>query len=105
MGPPENLALDGRDLRLYLDAFLDAPFFPEVIHPVSFPAIQEFVTIRPVRSFHSKVYVATIVELARSQPTRGVPFEPMDFCTRVPFLVADELVTFVDTINYYKETL
>jgi len=85
MGPLENLTLDGCDLRPYLDPFLDTPLFPEAIQPTSFPPIKELVIIDPVQSFHDdKVYAAAAVKLTRSQYMRGVPFERVEFCTRVP---------------------
>ena len=98
MGPLENLTLDGCDLRPYLDAFLDAPQFPEAIQPTSFPPIKELAIISPVQSFHDdKVYADAIVKLTRSQHTRGVPFERVEL--KVPPLVIDELTAFVETME------
>ena len=104
MGPLENLTLDGCDLRPYLDAFLDTPLFPEAIQPTSFPPIKELAIISPVQSFHDdKVYAAAIVKLARSQYTRGMPFERVEL--KVPPLVIDKLAAFVDTMEWYDEAL
>jgi len=87
MGPLENLTLDGCDIRPYLDAFLDTPLFPESIQPTSFPPIKELAIIHPMQSFHDEeVYGSAIVEFARSQKARGIPFERMTFFTS-PFPV------------------
>ena len=105
MGPLENLTLDGCNLRPYLNTFLDTPIFPETIHPASFPAIKEFSIFHPVQSFRNKVYSTAIVELARSQHARGIPFEHVKFRMKVPSLVVDELVAFVGAVEYYEDTL
>ena len=98
MGPLENLTLGGCDLRPYLDAFLDTPLFPEAIQPTSFPPIKELAIINPVQSFHDdKVYAAAIVKLARSQCSRGVPFERVKL--EAPPLIS-ELAAVVDTVEW-----
>ena len=104
MGPLEKLTLDGCDLRPYLDAFLDSPLFPESIQPTSFPPIKELAVIDPVQSFCEEVYGAAIVELARSQEARGMHLERVKFYSGVPSLLVDELVFFVDRVEYYDET-
>ncbi|KAF9643416.1 hypothetical protein BDM02DRAFT_3264106 [Thelephora ganbajun] len=107
MGPLERLTLDSCDLRPYLDAFLDAPSFPDAIQPASFPPIKELVIIDPVQSLYNEdIYGAAIVELTRSQHTRGVPFEQVKLRTRVPSAVAEVLVTLVsNAVEYYDEML
>ena len=105
MGPLENLTLDGCDLRPYLDPFLDTQLFPEAIQPTSFPPIKELVIANPVQSFHDKVYAAAAVKLTRSQHAREVPFERVEFRTTVPTLMIDELVGFVDMVEWYEETV
>jgi hypothetical protein len=106
MGPLENLTLDGCDLRLYLDAFLDIPLFPKAIQPASFPSIKELAIINPVQSFRGGgAYAAAIVKLARSQYKRRIPFERMELHTPDPPSVMDELAAFVDTVEWYDGTL
>jgi len=103
MGPLESLSLDCCDLRPYLDAFLDTPLFPEAIQPASFPPIKELAIINPVQSFYDdKVYAAAIVKFARSQYAREVPFERVVLRAIVPPLVVDELVAFVNTVEWYE---
>ena len=102
MGPLENLTLEGCDLHPYLDAFLSIPLFPEAIRPASFPSIKELVVIHPVQSLLDEgVYASAIVELARSQYTRGMPFEWAKFYAGVPLLLVNELTAFIDTVEYY----
>ena len=106
MGPLENLTLDKCDLQPYLDAFLDTPLFPEAIQPTSFPPVKELAIINPVQSFHDdEEYAMAIVKLARSQHVRGVPFERVVLRTTVPTLVMDELAAFVNTVEWYDETV
>ena len=105
MGPLENLTLDGCDLQPYLDPFLDTPLFPGAIQTTSFPPIKGLVIIKPVQSFHDKVYAAAIVGLVRSQHARGRPFERVKFRTTVPTLVIDELAGFVGGVEWYDETV
>lgn len=102
-GPLENLTFDGCDLRPYLDAFLDAPLFPKAIHPNSSPVIKELIIDHPVQSFYDKVYTAAIVGLTRLQHARGLPFERVEFCTKVSSPVVDELTAFVDTLECCEE--
>ena len=100
MGPLGDLTLEGCDLRPYLDAFLDIPLFAELIQPASFPPIKELAIIRPIQLFRDEEeYAAAIVELARSQDARGMPFERMRFCTGLPSPLMDELAVFVGTIS------
>jgi len=106
MGPLENLTLDNCDLRPYLDAFLDTPLFPEAIQPASFPPIKELAIIDPVQSFYyDEVYSAAIVKLARSQHAKGVLFERVDHHAIVLPLVVDEPAAFVNTVEWYDDTL
>ena len=62
--------------------------------------------ISPIQSFHDdKVYAAAIVKLTKSQYTRGVPIERMEFCTTALSLVMDQLAAFVNMVNLYDGTL
>jgi len=100
MGPLEEVILDGCDLRPYLDTFLGTPHSPNPIQPASFPPVKKLVITDPVQSFHDdEVSAAAIVELARSQHSRGTPFERMTFNTGVPSLVMEELASFVGTVE------
>jgi len=109
MGPLEMLTLDGCDLRPYLDAFLDTPQFPDAIQPASFPFIKKLVIVNPVQPFchfpDGKAYAAAIVQFARSQYSRGVPFECMALRTSVPSLVVEKLVLWVNTVEYEEAPL
>jgi len=106
MGPLENLTLDKCDLRPYLDAFLDTPLFPEAIQPASFPPVKELTIINPVQSFHDdEKYAAAIVKFARSQHVREVSFERVELRMAVPTLMINELVTLVNTVEWYDETV
>jgi len=105
MGPLENLTLDKCDLQPYLDAFLDTPLFPEAIQPTSFPHVKELAIINPVQSFHDEEYATAIVRLARSQHAREAPFECMGLWTTIAPVVLDELATFVNTVEWYDETV
>ena len=100
MEPLERFTLKRCDLRPYLDAFLDIPSFPDAIHRSSFPRIGKFTIVDPVQSFcDDSVYAAAIVRLAKSQLARGLPFECMEFCTRVPSSVVEELLLSVNTVD------
>jgi len=100
MGPLEEVILVGCDLRPYLDTFLGTPHSPNPIQPASFPSVKKLVITDPVQSFHDdEVFAAAIVELARSQHSRGIPFECMKFNTGVPSLVMEELASFVGTVE------
>jgi len=100
MGPLREVILDGCDLRPYLNAFLGTPHSPNPTQPASFPPVKKLVITDPVQSFHNdEVSAAAIVELARLQHSRGIPFERMTFNTGVPSLVMKELASFVNTVE------
>ena len=96
----ERFTLKRCDLRPYLDAFLDTPSSPDAIHRTSFPRIGKFTIVDPVQSFcDDSVYAAAIVRLAKSQLARGLPFDCMEFYTRVPSSVVEELLLSVNTVD------
>ena len=105
MGPLEKLTLDECDLRPYLDPFLDTPQFPDAIQLASFPSIKKLVIINPIQSLHDEVHASAVVQLARSQYTRGIPIGFVTFRTSVPFLVVDELVRWVSAVEHYETPL
>ena len=73
VGPLDELTIYRCDLRPYFDPF---PIFPEdyIDEPVVFPQIKEFTISHPECSSDEQCK-ATIVGLAKSQHTLGVPFE------------------------------
>lgn len=76
MGPLDKLCLDACDLRPYLDPFLETPLFPDLIQPTSIPPVKELTIINPIQSLcHNDAYAAAVVKLAKSQHTRGMPFD------------------------------
>jgi hypothetical protein len=77
------------------NAFPDTPLFPKAIRPAPFLPVKELVIINLVQSFYDdNAYAAAIAKLARSQYTRGMPFERMEPHTTVPPLVMDEMAAF-----------
>ena len=103
MGPLEELVLDGCDMRPYLDTFFETPLFPEPTQPTSFPPIKKFAIIDPIQSLSdNEAYAAAVVELAKSQHSRGIPFEVVTLRPPAPDWVVVELLLLVNTVDCYE---
>ena len=74
LGPLEELTIHCCDIRPYLAPFLGFQESYETDQPVSFPRTQELEISHPLYPSREEC-AAAIVELAKSQHARGVPFQ------------------------------
>ena len=73
------LSIHGCDPHFYLTPFLDFPEFRNAGEPIAYPPINTFEILHPSIAYNQEEYIAGIVELAKSQHTRGLPFQRVAF--------------------------
>ena len=103
LGPLEVLSIRGYDPRSYLAPFLYLDVFFGTDHPIIYPPIKELEILDPclVSTIWSKEEcLAAIVEFAKSQHERGIPFERVTIrITDPPEAIAEMLRPWVRTVN------
>jgi hypothetical protein len=100
VGPLEELVLD-IDLRPFLSPFFDPPELQASTKLGVFPSIKGLtITEQPEKPFDEEC-VAGIVELAKLQHMRGVPFERVVFHTKFPPVgMAERLESWVGAVRF-----
>ena len=100
MGPLDKLTIEDSDLYPYLCGFGDLATSGK---QTVFPPIKELVLLRPVMDV-GETYVSAIVELAKSQYVRGMPFERVTVRARTLLSVmVDGLRQWVGTVDCREE--
>ena len=132
VGPLEELTTYACDLHLYSNPSPTPPGFYDVVRPVVFPPIRKLTISHPLlegghsivlwlfpvpvltfspladyeRTRRNETYVATIVELARSQHTLGIPFERVTLRMKgLPPAMAGGLAPWVSAVDCYEEMM
>lgn len=106
MGPLEELVLIDCDLQPYIGAFLETSPLPDAIQPTSFPTVKEFTIINPIQSLcDDEAYASAVVELAKSQHARGVPFEVVTLRPPASDWAVVELLLSVNTVECYGKLM
>ena len=106
MSPLEELTLDASDLRPYLFPFTDLPDCNDVKRSYVYPQIKGLTIFDREQPLETGSEVA-IVEFARSQHARGVPFERVVFRSEGPAAVpiAERLQPWVGSVHFYQEVI
>ena len=101
LSPLEELLLDVDDLRPFLFPFIDLPDFRGVRQLDMFPPIKRLTIIeRSDKPFDGKC-AAAIVRFAKSQHTRGVPFERVTLRMTIPPVgMAERLEPWVGALHF-----
>jgi hypothetical protein len=100
VGPLDVLTIYGGGPQSYLAPFLDLPDFTGLEQPIVYPPIKELRITHPFMTWRRDECLGAIVELAKSQYMRGIPFKRIKFRTgilRVP--IADRLRPWIDAVD------
>ena len=100
LGPLDTLSIDGYDPRLYLASFLDLPELLRIQRCTAYPPIKELKISHPAILHRRKECRGAVVELARSQHVRGVPFERVTINMEgLPAAMVGALKSWVGVVN------
>ena len=106
LGPLDVLSIRGYDPRSYLAPFLDLEEFGGTEHPIVYPPIKELEILDPLLIWSKQECLAAIVEFAKSQHERGVPFERVTIrITDLPEAMVEMLRPWVGTVLANGEEL
>ena len=82
LGPIDMLSICGCDPRSYLTPFF--PYLRRVERSIVYPTIKELRVLRPMTVYGGEACLVVILELAKSQHARGVPFERVTISMKNP---------------------
>jgi hypothetical protein len=103
VGPLDVLSIYGCDPHFYLTPFLNLREFDNMEHPIVYPSIKELELSHICMSQNKEECIEGIVEFAKSQHGRGIPFERVTFCMeRLPAGIAEKLMPWVGVVNCYE---
>lgn len=101
MKPLDELTIEGWDLRVFPAPFLHPE---EPVRPNVFPQIKRLVILRPVMEGNEEECMEAIVELAKYQHAKGMPFERVTVrASAVPAAVAERLARWVGVVDCYED--
>lgn len=104
MGPLDELTIEDCDLNVFLAPFLDADLLGFLVEPTTFPPIKELAILHPVMEFNEEECMEAIVELAKSQHAKGIPFERVTVrAEMVPATMAERLMQWVGVVVCREE--
>ena len=103
VGPLDVLSIYGCDPHIYLAPFLGLRDFSDMEHPIVYPPIKKL-ELSHLAIVHDKLEcISAIVEFAKSQHERGIPFERLDFCMeKLPAGIEERLRPWVHTLDCYE---
>ena len=100
LGPLDELTIHHRDLHVFLANFVDDLGNYTWEQPIVLPQVKELVISHPAMKVNAEAYMDAIVELAKSQHARGIPFERLTIRTwDIPARIGEELGRWVDTVD------
>ena len=104
LGPLDELTIHGCDLHIFLAKFVDDLGNCTWEQPVVLPRIKELAIMHPMAEDGVGIFAAdvidAIVELAKSQHARGIPFERLTVHTwDIPAWIEEQLAQWVDTVD------
>ena len=104
LGPLDRLFIYGCDPHVYLTPFLSLPELNNTEEPTMYPPIKELVICHPTMVHHKEECMSAIVEFAKSQHARGLPFERLELLMeRLPEGIAERLRPWVGILECYEE--
>ena len=97
MGPLDELTIEGCDLNVYLAPFLCPGEESGLsMQPIKFPIVKRLTISRPLVRSNGERCMEAIVELAKSQRAKGIPFERVTVRGSViPATMAERLMEWV----------
>ena len=102
VGPLDGLTIHGCDLHTFLASFLDIGEFLE--QPIEFPSIKELTVSYPTMEGGEGECMEAIVELAKSQHGKGMPFERVTVrAMTLPKALAERLGRWVGAVNCFED--
>ena len=103
MGPLDKLTLSGCELYPYLAGFWR---FGALSVPAVFPSIKDLTISHPTRVADEEECMNAIVEFAKSQHAKGIPFERVTVrAKRLPAAMAERLKQWVGVVDCCEEDL
>jgi hypothetical protein len=103
MGPLEDLVLDASDLRPYLAPFIDLPDFYDLKQSYVYPRIRDL-TILYREELLDKGSEDAIVEFAKAQYAKGVPFRSVVFPSEeIATDIAERLQLWVCGVHFHQK--
>lgn len=104
MGPLDVLSMHGCDPHFYLTPFLDFPASRNMEEPIIYPPIKALEISHPLMVYDREKCITGFVRFAKSQHTRGLPFQRVSFCMEeVPDEMAERLRPWVGAVDCYEE--
>ena len=104
VGRLEELILDVDDLRLFINPFFNSPEFGVTFGQDVFPPIRGLTIAEREGESLGTESVAAIIGFAKSQYTRGIPFERATFLMKFPPVgMAERLEPWVGTVHFSEE--
>ena len=102
-GPLDVLSIYGCDPHVFLTPFLNLEEFNNMEEPIVYPQIKELKMFHLVMVHHKEECITAIVEFAKSQHARGIPFERVEFCMeRLPTGIAERLRPWVGAVDCHE---
>jgi hypothetical protein len=106
MGPLEALSIFGWDPHIYLTPFLDSQEFRGSCNqdgPITYPPIKELKIYHPLMLHNKERFTSAIIEFAKSQHARGIPFERLELCMeKLPTGMVEGLRPWVGAADCYE---
>ena len=104
LGPLDELTIGGCDLHVFLANFVDHVKLDNLAEPFLFPRVKDLMILHPLMEAREMECMQGIVELAKAQHARGIPFERVTVRVwRLPRGMAEELERWVGVVDCREE--
>ena len=104
LGPLDELTISGCDLQVFLANFVEVLGLDNLAEPVLFPWIKDLKILHPLMEACEMEWMQGIVELAKAQHARGIPFERVTVrMWKLPIGMAEELGRWVGVVDCREE--
>ena len=100
MGPLDELTIHGCDLHVYLAPFLPPEVLGYLSQPIKFPSIKKLAVLYPEMKINRDECINAVLELAKSQHAKGVPFERVTVRAKflIPTMMEERLMQWVGEV-------
>ena len=103
VGPLDGLTIYGCDLHMFLASFFGMGDLLQ--QPIVFPSIKELTISYPTMEVNERECMKAIVELAKSQHEKGIPFEHVTIhAVTLPTAMAEALGRWVGAVNCFEDS-
>jgi hypothetical protein len=104
LGPLDEFTIGGCDLRIFIATFVDILALDDLDEPFEFPQIKHLKILHPSMETREMEWMNGIVELAKAQHERGMPFERVTVrMWSLPIGMAEELGRWVGAVDCREE--